>query len=336
MLERLEIINFQNHTRTRIRFDPKITTIVGPNDAGKSATLRAIRWLALNKPNGTDFIRHDTDDCSVRLWLDSYIVQRYRSKASNHYMVGAAVYKAMGAGVVPDPVAKILNLGEVNFQGQLEPPFWFTESGPQISRNLNAIIDLGVIDDAMSYCANLQRRAALAHEVAADRLAKAEAALAATEHVEALNADLMALEGLAGAWSKARETADRVASTAAAVKDHEQRAAALGAAAAAGRAVLALGATAGRARATADSVAGLVADAKRPVPVVPDLRPLDALRAAAVGRRSEAAAIRSSIDQAKDEDRKRRDAVARLATAKETLNNYSGGICPICQKPLLS
>lgn len=53
---KLRIQNFQAHKDTTIEFD-RITTIVGPSDIGKSAVLRALKWVAKNEPNGTSFVR---------------------------------------------------------------------------------------------------------------------------------------------------------------------------------------------------------------------------------------------------------------------------------------
>lgn len=53
---KLRIQNFQAHKDTTIEFDC-ITTIVGPSDIGKSAVLRALKWVAKNEPKGTSFVR---------------------------------------------------------------------------------------------------------------------------------------------------------------------------------------------------------------------------------------------------------------------------------------
>lgn len=45
---KLRIQNFQAHKDTTIEFD-RITTIVGPSDTGKSAVLRAFKWVEKNE-----------------------------------------------------------------------------------------------------------------------------------------------------------------------------------------------------------------------------------------------------------------------------------------------
>ena len=70
MIDRVQILNFQRHGELKIVFDEQITTIVGPSDTGKSSVLRAIRWVAFNRPLGDGFIRFGENECVVRLWVD--------------------------------------------------------------------------------------------------------------------------------------------------------------------------------------------------------------------------------------------------------------------------
>ena len=70
MLEKLRIINFQKHEDLTVSFDDRITTIVGPSDVGKSAVLRALRWVLTNQPDGSGFIREGEKNASVVLRVD--------------------------------------------------------------------------------------------------------------------------------------------------------------------------------------------------------------------------------------------------------------------------
>jgi DNA repair ATPase RecN len=180
MLERLRVRNFQNHEDLRIVFDPLITTIVGSSDAGKSAAIRAVRWLMQNRPRGDEFLRVGSDEVSVMLWLDDgRKIERARSKKTNVYRLDGQDLVAMGTEV-PQDIAALLNIDDGNFQGQHDGPFWLFDSPPTVSRNLNAIIDLGDIDAAMDKAAQLQRQANADAKAAADRLK------IATNDVEAL------------------------------------------------------------------------------------------------------------------------------------------------------
>ena len=95
MLERLRIQNFQSHHKLDIQLDPAVTTLIGPSDVGKSAVLRAFRWLATNRPRGDAFIRDGADRVSVKARVDGQNVTRRRGPAGNEYIVDGASLKAL-------------------------------------------------------------------------------------------------------------------------------------------------------------------------------------------------------------------------------------------------
>ena len=158
MLEKLLIRNFQCHEKITVDFDPAVTTVVGPSDRGKSAVLRAIRWLAFNRPAGDAFIKHGAGRVSVRLRAGGRDILRERAAGSNLYKIDGKEFQAFGSDVPPE-IVNALNLDAVNFQRQLDPVFWFSKSPGEVSRELNAIIDLGLIDRTLSNLASASRRA---------------------------------------------------------------------------------------------------------------------------------------------------------------------------------
>lgn len=91
MIERIEIENFQSHFRTVIEPAPsgQLTVITGASDVGKTAILRALRWLFYNTPQGVDFIRVGCAFARVTLTLaDGTQVIRERSKSTyNRYII---------------------------------------------------------------------------------------------------------------------------------------------------------------------------------------------------------------------------------------------------------
>ncbi len=147
-MKKLRIKNFQIHKDLEIEFGP-ITTIVGASDSGKSAILRALKWVAMNEPKGSGFIREGAKETMVTLSLEGHEIQRQRSASNNSYRMDGAEYKAFG-NEVPEDVARALNVSDLNFQGQHDSPLWFTETAGEISRRLNDIVDLSQIDSTLS------------------------------------------------------------------------------------------------------------------------------------------------------------------------------------------
>ncbi len=193
MLERLQIKNFQKHNILRIKPDPQITAITGPSDIGKSSVLRAFRWLATNRPRGSGFLRHGAEDTSVRIRIDGTDIERKKGKAGNTYKVNGKELEAFGTDV-PEQVQQILRLDNVNFQGQHEPPFWFSLTAGEVAKQLNSIVDLGLIDTTTSKLVSMLRKAKAEQEVVEERLAKAEEEVEELGYVPKLDRELVELE----------------------------------------------------------------------------------------------------------------------------------------------
>lgn len=178
-LRRLKLKNFQAHKSLVIDFGQHITTIKGPTDTGKSAILRALRWVCLNSLAGDEFISHGEKLCGVSLDVihknEKYLIERVkgRSGSANLYALDAQEFRAFGQDV-PDPIKALLRLGPINFQDQHDAPFWFSETAGEVSRKLNAVIDLSVIDTTLSKIASEVRRANEEKSVCADRLKGAQ------------------------------------------------------------------------------------------------------------------------------------------------------------------
>lgn len=154
MLQFLELFNFQKHINYKIEFSPSITTIVGPTGSGKSSILRALEFVAVNRqPRKGTWQRNKNADCKATLGLDGQIITRVKGKTNNTYYLGQNEYKAFGTGV-PEPIAKLLNVSPLNFARQLDNPFWFLDTAGQVSRNLNSIINLEIIDTTLANAAS--------------------------------------------------------------------------------------------------------------------------------------------------------------------------------------
>lgn len=194
MFERLTLTNFQTHRKLKVQLDPHVTTFIGPSDAGKSAILRALRWVCLNRPSGSAFVHHGTEFARVELIVDGQKVVR-RIGGKNLYQLNDKKFQAFGASIPPQ-VSELLNVSANNFQGQHDAPFWFSQTPGQVSRELNQIINLGMIDAVMSEVSASLRKSRAVAEVAAERLDKALKQREALAPAVGLDESLRSLEGL--------------------------------------------------------------------------------------------------------------------------------------------
>lgn len=149
MIERIKINNFQKHRKLILDFDIGITSIVGPSDTGKSAIIRAIRWWAQNTPRGKAFITDGKKKVEVAGDVDGRRVARRKASGENSYVINGKPLDVVKT-TVPDEVAQILRLNHVNFQGQHDGPFWLCLNPGEVSRQLNDIVDLTVMDRTLS------------------------------------------------------------------------------------------------------------------------------------------------------------------------------------------
>ena len=211
-LKSLTIRNFQAHEELAVGLDPRATVIVGPTDAGKSAILRALRWLCLNRPSGEAFVKDGEDGCEVTLRAEGHDVARERGKGVNSYRLGGKVYQSFGADV-PGDITKALNVGPENFACQHDAPFWFMLSPGEVSKELNRIVDLGMIDSALAFIAAEARKEKYAAQAAEDRLAASEDARKRLEWAGDADRELAELEGREREAAEAAESARTLKST---------------------------------------------------------------------------------------------------------------------------
>ena len=211
MIEKLRIRNFQRHEKLDINIDTKVVAIVGPTDTGKSSVLRALRWVAMNRPMGMGFMRDGCDsvDVSVKVGGDTQI-KRDRSKSKNTYRVKhngkVSDFKAIGSDV-PLKVENALNVGPENFQGQHDPPFWFMLSSSDVAKSLNKIVDLSTIDLVASSIGKSVRKQKVEGQVWQKLVQKSFADIDRYGYVEDIADDRDTLEDLSDTSEKAESFA---------------------------------------------------------------------------------------------------------------------------------
>jgi len=177
VLRTIELENFQNHRATKLDLSPGVNVIVGPSRGGKTAVLRALRWLVENRPSGDEFRRHGAEGEKTSVAVETsegHFVWRSRGPTANHYCLDQETFTGFGQDV-PAPVAEALNLGDLNVQHQFDTPFLLFDSPGQVARYLNRVVSLDVIDAALANAAAMKRRNDRDMAGQADRAAELEA-----------------------------------------------------------------------------------------------------------------------------------------------------------------
>lgn len=220
MITKLRLRNFQKHTKLEIELDPLVTCLVGPTDSGKSAVMRALRFLMLNKSgiNSDDFISWGKDVLKVSLIVDGHTIQRIRGKGENLYKLDGGTYKSFGNSI-PAAIQSILNCGPNNFQRQLDGQFWLTESAGQIAKNLNQIVNLEIIDSATANVNSKLRRIQTECEMIEERRNDAEREMNETKWTVAAVKSIDAIKRLDRERSEIAQNGSRIAKVIADVRN---------------------------------------------------------------------------------------------------------------------
>lgn len=162
-ISKIIIDNFQSHEHTELEFEPGLNIIIGQSDKGKSAILRALKWVLYNEPRGTDFIRYGTNECTVTIITgDNYTVIRKRKTNKNIYIVirpdGEKLEFENFGNDVPIEVIEATGIKKVkldtdteaklNLNEQLDPPFLLSETGTMRAKAIGRIVNTNIIDAA--------------------------------------------------------------------------------------------------------------------------------------------------------------------------------------------
>src|SRR5512133_726261 len=157
MIKSLAILNFQSHEKSKLDFSPGVNVIVGSSDSGKTAIIRALRWIIWNRPSGDSIRSNWGGATNVLLETEEGIIRRAKDKTDQYELKLQGgkdlVFKAFGTSV-PQEIADFLNINEINLQGQLDAPFLLSESPGAVALHFNKVARLDKIDTGLQ---NIQR-----------------------------------------------------------------------------------------------------------------------------------------------------------------------------------
>lgn len=163
------IKGFQSHKESSFNLSPGLTVITGPSDAGKTAVIRALRWLAFNEPQGEGFlytirnadgsIKDQEEQAEVTVYFDNGVnITKTRRKGKTTY-VHSLYPEPWEKAEVPPEIKDTLGLVKqtygdnfetcLNFAFQLDPPFLLSETGGTGAKVLGKLAGTEVVDKAI-------------------------------------------------------------------------------------------------------------------------------------------------------------------------------------------
>src|SRR5574343_337198 len=150
MIKTIRVFGFQSHASTVINLSPGVNYVIGPSDSGKSAVIRALRWLWINRPLGSTFVSSFSEkgECLVSVETDTFSIIRSQTKSKNVYQINDQEYKSFGQNP-PQEVLDLLGWDIVNVQNQREQGFLLSDTPGKVSVYLNSLVGLDVVDSAV-------------------------------------------------------------------------------------------------------------------------------------------------------------------------------------------
>ena len=203
MIKSLQLTNFQSHKDTQLEFDAGVNVIVGGSDTGKTAIIRALRWLTNNRPSGDEFRSNWGGKTIVSTVINDVEILRVKDKEDNLYKLAfhgeqkCDVFKAFGTDV-PDEITKVLNFNETNLQQQLDAPFLLSKSPGEVAQHFNRIARLDQIDTGIKNVSSWIRE--ITQQISSDetRLQNQQIELERLPDIDKLETDVEVLEQMEG------------------------------------------------------------------------------------------------------------------------------------------
>jgi exonuclease SbcC len=132
-----------------LKLSPGINIIRGTSNSGKSAIVRALKWLMMGVPKGTSFCSSWNDGkTSVGVVLDTGDkISRSVQNKKQRYRFNNRVFENI-TNDIPREIAEAFNIDETNIQSQYDSPFLISETPGNINKYFNQLLNLGFLD----YC----------------------------------------------------------------------------------------------------------------------------------------------------------------------------------------
>lgn len=151
MIKSLRIQNCESHKNSFLEFCPGLNIIIGESDKGKSGMFRAYELLTQNSPGG-EWCRPlywEGDTIITGEFIDPDVtVKRIRTKYENSYILNDEAPINAGTSV-PEKIAAMLDLDQINLQTQIERAFLMHETAGERGRILNRIAGLDEIETTL-------------------------------------------------------------------------------------------------------------------------------------------------------------------------------------------
>ncbi|HDY88850.1 MAG TPA: hypothetical protein ENH82_12160 [bacterium] len=195
MIKQLTLHNFQSHKKSTLEFSDGVNVIIGASDSGKTAIIRALKWLVWNRPGGDAFRSTWGGETDISIEVDNLIIRRIKGKDKNLYQKDDTRYAAFGVDI-PEGIKQFLNINEINLQNQLDAPFLLNSSPGDVAKHFNKIAHLDQIDSGLRKVQQWIREIEQDIQAGEQQVKQSEEQLLQFEHLEKFEANVEVLEDM--------------------------------------------------------------------------------------------------------------------------------------------
>lgn len=226
MIQALHLENYKSYSGAHIRFSEGLNAIVGETDSGKSGLLSAILWIMTNRPLGDRMQSDWGGGTNAALEVDEKLINRTKAYGGNTYSIVRSdghheIFKAIRSSI-PNEIAAMLKMDEINYQPQHNPYFLLNMSPGEIGRFLNRVADLDIVArSVVNINTTIRQEDAEAHKLRVD-LQRLEAELEEFKWLDEFESRVLELEKLESEIEAMRERLDFLNERVGRVRDLEK------------------------------------------------------------------------------------------------------------------
>lgn len=195
---------------------PGVNIIVGNSDSGKSAIIRALKWLVLNRPGGEAFRSHWGGNTHVGVEFDDYHISRNKGDVNSYVLREASEEEVVDFTAfkteVPEEVVRALNMSPVNYQFQGDQSFLLSNSPGEVANHFNAIANIGQINAALSNLNSRILSVGRELENTTREIEQLGESMNAYDHLPKFEAELEVLEMMVGDFKRLGKTNSKLVS----------------------------------------------------------------------------------------------------------------------------
>lgn len=197
LIKTLDLRNFQAHKNLSLKFSRYLTVIKGTSGVGKSAILRSLFQLIDEAIPWGVCHTWDTDNTAIKLVGMSdgkeCTIERVHSTKTNRVIIDGKTYDYVGKDT-PAMLSSKLNIKEQNIQKQKNHWFLIDMKPSQLSRELNSVSGLNIIDASIHEIASRVRNAQTELRLLTSQASLLDKEVNALYYVEQADVDLRILE----------------------------------------------------------------------------------------------------------------------------------------------